>query len=77
MDLKKMLRGFASVSLYFLSFVEQNHVEVWPGFQSLLKFLLWTQIVEWVKVLNAFGLFAFGNVFVLGHCQIRTSRAPC
>ena len=41
-------------SLYFSSLAKQNQDEVWPRFQSLLKFLLWTKGVEWIKTLNAF-----------------------
>ena len=42
-----------SCSMYFSPFAKQNQAEVWPRFQSLLKLLLWTKGVEWVKVLNA------------------------
>ena len=47
---------FLRCSLYFSPFAKQNPAEVWPIFQSLLKLLLWTKGVEWVKVLNALGL---------------------
>ena len=43
------------LSMYFSPFAKQNQAEVWPRFQSLLKLLLWTKAVEWVKVLNASG----------------------
>ena len=33
----------------------QNKTNVWPGFQSLLKFLLQSKGVGWVKILNALG----------------------
>ena len=63
MDLSKLLNWFVKVvtlicqscSLYFLPFAKQNKAEVWQRCQRLLKLLLWTKGVEWVKVLNAFG----------------------
>ena len=39
----------------FWPFAKQNQAEFWPRFQRLLKPLLWTKGVEWVKVLNALG----------------------
>ena len=64
MDSLKLLLGFVKVvtwicqscSMYFLPFAKQNQAEVWPRFQSLLKLLLWTKGVKWIKVLNALGL---------------------
>ena len=63
LDLSKWLHGFVKVvmwicpscSTYFLTFVKQDQAEVWPRFQSLLKLLLWTKGIEWVKVFNALG----------------------
>ena len=50
-DLLRLLLGFVKV---VLCIAKQNQDEVWPRFQSLLKFLLWTKGVEWIKALNAF-----------------------
>ena len=49
--------GFVKVcSMFFLSFAKQNQAEVWPRFKSLLKLLLWNEIVEWIKVLGSWCL---------------------
>ena len=50
MDFPKLQHGFVKVvswilqscSLFFSPFAKQNQAEVWPRFQSLLKFLLCT-----------------------------------
>ena len=71
-DFYELLHGFVKVvtwicqscSTYFSPLAKQNHTEVWPRFQSLLKLLLWTNGVEWVKVVNAWVHCAFGNVFL-------------
>ena len=63
-DFYELLHGFVKVvtwicqscSTYFSPLAKQNHTEVWPRFQSLLKLLLWTTGVKWIKVLNALGL---------------------
>ena len=63
MDLSQLLNGFVKVStsicqkcsVYFSPFAKQNEAEVWPIFQIFLKLLLWTKVVEWVKVFNALG----------------------
>ena len=52
------LSSFMDLSMllyFFLPFSKQNQAELWPRFQSFLKLLLWTKVVEWVKVLNALG----------------------
>ena len=54
-----------SWSMYFSPFAKQNQAEVWPIFQSLLKLLLWNKVVKWVKLLNALGRCAFGNILPL------------
>ena len=64
MDLSKVLHGFVKVVMwicqscfmYFSPFAIQNQTEVWPGFQSFLKHLLWTKGLGRVKVLYASGL---------------------
>ena len=48
-----------------LAIVKQNHADLWPQFQNFLELLLWTKGVDWVKVLNALGLCAFGNVLTM------------
>ena len=60
MDLSKLLFGFVKVvtwiclwKLFCISCPLPDQAEVWPWFQSLLKLLLWTKGVEWLKVLNA------------------------
>ena len=40
-----------------------NQTSSWSFVQFLLKLLLWTKGVEWVKILNALVHCAFGNVF--------------
>ena len=72
MDLSKLVHGFVKVvtwickvvtwscqscSMYFPPFAKQKTRWVWPRYQSLLKLLLWTKVVEWVRVLNAMGPF--------------------
>ena len=47
-----MLRGF--IKSFF--FAKQNRAEVGPRFQCLVKLLLGTKCVEWVKVHNVCGL---------------------
>ena len=49
-------------SCSFSPFAKQNKTEVSPRFQSLLKLLLWTKGVEWVKVSMPWVRCAFGNV---------------
>ena len=66
MDLSKLLHGFVKVftwilSMYFSHFA--NKAEVWPTFQSLLKLLLWTKGVEWVKILNVLGPLCLWQCF--------------
>ena len=57
---------FMKVVLYFSPFARQNQAEVWPWFQSLLKLLLWTKGVEWLKVLNAqWGIEAMYDLYDL------------
>ena len=41
--------------MHFLKLLRQTNHDVWPRFQSLLKLLLWTKDVEWVKVHNVLG----------------------
>ena len=71
MDLLKLLCGFVArmwqnCNMYFSPLAKQNWADVWPGFQRLLKLLLWNKGVDWVKTRNALGpYFAFGNVFRL------------
>ena len=58
--------GFVKVcSMFFLSFAKQNQAEVWPRFPTLLKLLLWTKVVEWLKVLNALGPLCLWQCFLL------------
>ena len=74
----KLLYGFVKVvtwicqscSTHFSPLAKQNHTEVWPRFQSWLKLLLWTNGVEWVKVVNAWVHCASANVFlyILSFC---------
>ena len=49
------LRGFVRVILVHIScpFAKQNQAEVWPRFQNLLKLLLSTKGLEWVKLLGS------------------------
>ena len=59
----KVLHGFIKVVtwifylMFFLPFGKQNQTDVWPRFQSLLKLLICTTGVQWVKVHNALGPF--------------------
>ena len=57
--------------MYFSPFAKENQSEVWPRFQ-ILKLLLWTKVVEWVKVLNAlpWTCCSFGNV-CCKWCQVK------
>ena len=43
----------------------QNKTNVWPGFQSLLKFLLQSKGVGWVKILNALGQLCLWQCLIL------------
>ena len=62
MDFSKLIHEFVRVapwickrcSIYFSPFAKQNKAEVWPRFQCLLKLLLSTNGVEWVKVPTQF-----------------------
>ena len=61
-----LLHGFVKVftwifSRYFSHF--SNKAEVWPTFQSLLKLLLWTKGVEWVKILYVLGPLCLWQCF--------------
>ena len=56
MDFKVAAWICQSCFMYFLLLVNWNQTQVWPIYQSLLKLLLWTKGVEWVKVLIALGL---------------------
>ena len=61
MDLSKLLHGYFKVvswighscSMYFSAIAKHN--QDWQRFQCLLKRLLWTKGVEWVKVIDALG----------------------
>ena len=74
MAVSKLPYGFVKVVtwigqccfMYFSPFAKQNQVEVWPQFQSLLKLLLWTNVVEWVKLPDALGLLCLWKCFVTG-----------
>ena len=73
MDLSKLLHGFVnnikwicqSCSLYFSPFAKLKQAEVWPRFHILLKLLLWTKVVKWIKVLNALGPLCRWQCFVI------------
>ena len=75
MDLSKLLHGFAlvvtriclSCFMYFSPFAKKNQAEVLPRFQSLLKLLPWT------KVLNALGLLCLWQCFM---CKVRQLFVP-
>ena len=55
--------------MYFVPLSKQNQAEVWPRFQSLLKLLLWTKGVEWVKVLDALSPLCLWQCFLLLQSQ--------
>ena len=63
--------------MYFLPFAKQNQAEVWPRFQSLLKLLLWTKGVEWVKVLNALGPLCLWKCFSLSSKRHQGNEQQC
>ena len=60
-----------SCFMYFSPFAKQNQAEVWSQFQCLLKLLLWTKGVEWVKVLNAL------DPLCLWQCLEYTTHPKC
>ena len=47
----------------FLALCQTKQAEVSPRFQSLMKLLLWTKVVERVKVLNALGPLCLWQCF--------------
>ena len=69
MNLSKLIHIFTWICqicfMYFWPFAKQKQAEVGPRFQSLLKLLLWTEGIEWVKVLNALGPLCLWQCFVL------------
>ena len=63
--------GFVKVVLsFFRPLAKRNQAEVWPGFQRLLKLLLWTNGVEWVIVLNSLGPLCHWQCLTCYHWQV-------
>ena len=57
------VHGFVTVVLCI--FAKQNQAEVWPRFPTLLKLLLWTKVVEWLKLRNALCPLCLWQCFLL------------
>ena len=55
--------GFVRVVILISRHLPKKLADLWPTFQSLLKLLLWTKGVDWVKAFNALGLLCLWQCF--------------
>ena len=62
--------------MFFSPFGSQNQAEVWQRFQNMMKLLLRTDDIKWVKVLNVLSSLCLWQCFIFNSCACIVCYLP-